>query len=113
MPKPTSEEQCLGGTCFVDLGDDIGVEACEECEPFRFGKGGFIVFDFRRARSHPLGPTITSRLPGRIEMYTWVKARVKVLLLLSAAHKSFYGKVFVRWPDQRLTADTFEPRGTT
>ena len=90
-----------------------GVEACEECEPFRFGKGGFIVFDFRRARSHPLGPTITSRLPGRIEMYTSVKARVKVLLLLSAAHKSFYGKVFVPRQDQRLTADTFGPRGTT
>jgi len=65
-----SEEQCLGGTCFVDLGDSIGVEACEECEPFRFGKGGFIGFDFRRARSHPLGPTITSRLPGRFAMYT-------------------------------------------
>ena len=90
-----------------------GVEACEECEPFRFGKGGFIVFDFRRARSHPLGPTITSRLPGRIEMYTWVKARVKVLIVLLAAHKSFYSKVFVRWPDQWLTADTSEPRGTT
>ena len=28
-------------------------------------------------------------------MYTWVKARVKVLLLLLLAHKSFYGKVFV------------------
>ncbi len=28
-------------------------------------------------------------------MYTWVKARVKVLLLLSVALKSFYGKVFV------------------
>ena len=52
-------------------------------------------FDFRRARSHPLGPTITSRLPGRIEMYTWVKARVKVLIGLSPTHKSFYGKVFV------------------
>jgi hypothetical protein len=58
----------------------IGFEACEECEPFRFGKGGFIGFDFRRARSHPLGPTITIRLPGRIEMYTSVKARVKVLI---------------------------------
>jgi hypothetical protein len=46
-------------------------------------------------------------------MYTWVKARVKVLLLLLAAHKSFYGKVFVRLSNQRLTADTFEPRGTT
>jgi|GraSoi_2013_40cm_1033754.scaffolds.fasta_scaffold00532_4 hypothetical protein len=46
-------------------------------------------------------------------MYTWVKARVKVLLVLSAAHKSFYGKVFVPRPDQRLTADTFGPRGTT
>ena len=46
-------------------------------------------------------------------MYTWVKARVKVLLVLLAAHKSFYGKVFVRRPDQRLTADTFGPRGTT
>jgi hypothetical protein len=46
-------------------------------------------------------------------MYTWVKARVKVLIVLLAAHKSFYGKVFVRSPDQRLTADTFEPRGTT
>jgi len=46
-------------------------------------------------------------------MYTWVKARVKVKLVLSVAHKSFYGKVFVRWADQRLTADTFGPRGTT
>ncbi len=27
-------------------------------------------FDFRRARSHPLAPTITSRLPGRLAMYT-------------------------------------------
>ena len=46
-------------------------------------------------------------------MYTWVKARVKVLIVLLAAHKSFYGKVFVRWPDQWLNADTSEPRGTT
>jgi len=46
-------------------------------------------------------------------MYTWVKARVKVLIVLLAAHKSFYGKVFVRWPVQWLNADTSEPRGTT
>ena len=46
-------------------------------------------------------------------MYTWVKARVKVLIVLLAAHKSFYSKVFVRWADQWLTADTSEPRGTT
>jgi hypothetical protein len=46
-------------------------------------------------------------------MYTSVKARVKVLLVLSPAHKSFYGKVFVSQPDQRLTADTLDPRGTT
>jgi hypothetical protein len=37
-------------------------------------------FDFRRARSHPLGPTITiSRLPGRFAMYTAAGAHVKVL----------------------------------
>jgi len=36
-------------------------------------------FDFRRARSHPLGPTITSRIPGRIAMYTPEEAHVKVL----------------------------------
>jgi hypothetical protein len=35
-------------------------------------------FDFRRARSHPLGPTITSRLPGRFAMYTSKEVRVKV-----------------------------------
>ena len=28
-------------------------------------------------------------------MYTWVKARVKVLIVLFPAPKSFYGKVFV------------------
>ena len=88
-PISKSKEQCLGGTCFVDLGDDIGFEACEGCEPFRFGKGGLIGFDFRHARSHPLGPTITSRLPGRLEMYTWQLAGVKVLTLFVTAHKSF------------------------
>ncbi|MDQ2921340.1 MAG: hypothetical protein M3R52_07000 [Acidobacteriota bacterium] len=36
-------------------------------------------FDFRRARSHPLGPTITSRLPGRFAMYTSKEVRVKVM----------------------------------
>lgn len=36
-------------------------------------------FDFRRARSHPLGPTITSRLPGRFAMYTPEEVHVKVL----------------------------------
>jgi hypothetical protein len=36
-------------------------------------------FDFRRARSHPLGPTITSRIPGRFAMYTPEEAHVKVL----------------------------------
>jgi len=35
-------------------------------------------FDFRRARSHPLGPTLTSRLPGRFAMYTSEEAHVKV-----------------------------------
>ncbi len=38
-------------------------------------------FDFRRARSHPLGPTITSRLPGRFAMYTPKEVHVKVLTL--------------------------------
>lgn len=55
-------------------------------------------FDFRRARSHPLGPTITSRLPGRIEMYTSVKARVKVLSAVSPAHKSFTVKFLCARP---------------
>jgi hypothetical protein len=36
-------------------------------------------FDFRRARSHPLGPTITCRLPGRLAMYTPEEVHVKVL----------------------------------
>ena len=35
-------------------------------ERFEFGKGGVICFDFRRARSHPLGPTTYQSLkPGR------------------------------------------------
>jgi hypothetical protein len=36
------------------------------------------------ARSHPLAPTITSRLPGRPEMYTAEQAHVKALHLVSA-----------------------------
>ncbi len=42
-------------------------------------------FDFRRARTHPLGPTITSRLPGKSEMYTSEQAHVKVLIYLGPA----------------------------
>ena len=73
-----------------------GLKLARNASRLDLEKEVFICFDFRRARSHPLGPTITSRLPGRIEMYTSVKARVKVLLVLLPAHKSFYGKVFVR-----------------
>jgi hypothetical protein len=40
-------------------------------------------FDFRRARSHPLGSDITSHLPGRFAMYTSGEARVKVLNCLA------------------------------
>jgi hypothetical protein len=46
-------------------------------------------FDFRRARSHPLGPTITSRLPGRFAMYTPKEVRVKVADLPDAGIQLF------------------------
>lgn len=42
-----TEEEYPSGARLVAFGDDVGVEACEECEPFRFGKGGFMCFDFR------------------------------------------------------------------
>ncbi len=46
-------------------------------------------FDFRRARSHPLGPTITSRLPGRFAMYTSEEVHVKVLTYPIPMHTFF------------------------
>jgi hypothetical protein len=46
-------------------------------------------FDFRRARSHPLGPTITSRIPGRFAMYTPEEAHVKVLTCPHACFNFF------------------------
>ena len=39
-------------------------------------------FDFRRARSHPLGSDNHQHLPGRVEMYTSGEGRVKVLRLV-------------------------------
>ena len=53
-------------------------------------------FDFRRARSHPLGPTITSRLPGRFAMYTPKEVHVKVADLPDEGYNYF-----------RITAGSF------
>ena len=54
-------------------------------------------FDFRRARSHPLGPTITSRIPGRFAMYTPKEVHVKVTDLPDAGVL-----LFSRYPDGGL-----------
>ena len=73
-------------------------------------------FDFRRARSHPLGPTLTSRLPGRFAMYTSKEVHVKVRTFpFMDAHPFNINS----WPhatryNQRLVDDKLsKPRGTT
>jgi len=72
-------------------------------------------FDFRRARSHPLGPTITSRLPGRFAMYTSEEVHVKVLTYPMAmlAFKKIR-LLPTRFSSYRLVADKLSKlRGTT
>ena len=56
-----------------------GLKLARNASRLDLEKEVIMCFDFRRARSHPLGPTITSRLPGRFAMYTAEEARVKVL----------------------------------
>jgi hypothetical protein len=72
-------------------------------------------FDFRRARSHPLGPTITSRIPGRFAMYTPEEGHVKVLNRPIRAHTfRKQTNVPIRSGNQWLVEDKLsEPRGTT
>jgi hypothetical protein len=67
------------GTGVVFDGDDVGIEACEECEPFRLEKEVIMCFDFRAPVVTRLVRQITSRSPGRLAMYTPKEARVKVL----------------------------------
>ncbi len=61
---------------FSDL---VGNGACEDASRLDWEKEVVMCFDFRRARSHPLSPTVTSHLPGRLAIYTSKEARVKVL----------------------------------
>jgi hypothetical protein len=73
-------------------------------------------FDFRRARSHPLGPTITSRIPGRFAMYTPEEGHVKVLTRRYArTHVSQNRLTSTSYrSNQWLVEDKLsEPRGTT
>jgi hypothetical protein len=74
-------------------------------------------FDFRRARSHPLGPTLTSRLPGRLAMYTPKEVPVKVLTYpvpLRDSPKINYRLFLYSFPGHRLVADMApRSRGTT
>ena len=74
-------------------------------------------FDFRRARSHPLGPTITSRLPGRFAMYTPKEVHVKVLTCPIRMHtfsKNRLTSTPTHFTNQRLVDDRLsKPRGTT
>jgi hypothetical protein len=68
---------------FLEFGEMSGLKLARNASRLDLEKEVLCV-SISDARSHPLAPTLTSRLPGRPEMYTAEGAHVKALPLVSA-----------------------------
>jgi hypothetical protein len=63
---------------FLGFGEMSGLKLARDASRLVLEKEVLCV-SISDARSHPLAPTLTSRLPGRPAMYTAARAHVKVL----------------------------------